>query len=955
MSAPSHGRYEILEKLGEGGMGVLYRARDTRLSRTVALKLLHGDALVDPNRRARFVREARAASALSHPNIVTVYDIDETADGVQCIAMEYVEGRSLDRRLGEGPLPVEEALRYGIDVARALGAAHAAGIVHRDVKPANVMVTRSGQVKVLDFGLAKLGAVMDGSGLATEATLTRDAKTREGLVLGTPAYMSPEQARGEVVDARSDVFSCGALLYEMLAGRRPFDGPSVAALLSSILRDDPTPLASVRRGVPADLAAVVMRCLARDRDARYADGNELAKALAACQERLTGASRRGPTLRQKLVWAAVLLAVVAAAALLGRAALRASREREARRVTLPELERLVKADQGYAAFALARRSEPLLAGDPAFDRLWRELSVFADLKTEPEGALLEVKPYLQPEADWERLGSSPLSRVRLPFAYLRFRVSKPGYRTREAACLSVQVPPRGFVLEREDEAPARMVKVPGGPYQYRYTRPVKLGDFWLGQYEVTNREFKEFLDQGGYRERRYWKQPFVRDGKTLGWDEAMALLRDATGRPGPSAWELGSYVEGQADYPVSGVSWFEALAYAEFRGLSLPTFFHWYRAAELGIVSEILLLSNFSGEAPAPVGRYQGLGPFGAYDQAGNVREWVWTARGDRRYTLGGAWTDPTYLYSGPESAGPWDRLSNVGFRVARFGEAPSPETLEPVEALAFTRDYARERPVGDDVFAAYRGIYAYEKTPLEARVEAVDDTSPYWRKETVSLAAAYGGERLSAHLYLPKASPGPHPVVVYFPPSSALVLRSSANLSEREFSFLMRSGRAVLYPVYKGTYERRLPEGASYRGQAAQWSKDLGRSLDYLATRSDVRADRVGFLGLSLGAYAGLLLAAVEPRLSPLVLIGGGLSIDADPGDADPLNFAPRITAPTLLIGGREDFRNPLELSQKPLMRLLGSREKKHYVFEGGHVPPRQQEVIREALDWFDKYLGPV
>jgi formylglycine-generating enzyme required for sulfatase activity len=289
--------------------------------------------------------------------------------------------------------------------------------------------------------------------------------------------------------------------------------------------------------------------------------------------------------------------------------------------------------------------------------------VLTDVKTEPEGALVEIQPYLQPEANWERLGPSPISQARLPFAYLRWRISKPGYITREAAYLSTQTPPRGFVLEREGDAPKDMVRVPGGSYQYRNTRPLTLGGFWLGRYEVTNREFKEFVDRGGYRERRFWKQQFVRDGKALGWDEAMALLRDGTGRPGAAGWELGSYAEGQADYPVSGVSWFEALAYAEFRGLSLPTFFHWYRAAELGIVSEILLVSNFSGEGPAAVGRYQGVGPFGAYDQAGNVREWVWTSRGDRRYTLGGAWTDPTYLYSGPESAGRTGRGRTVDAR----------------------------------------------------------------------------------------------------------------------------------------------------------------------------------------------------------------------------------------------------------------------------------------------------
>jgi len=953
MTAPATGRYEILDKLGEGGMGVLYRARDTRLSRTVALKLLGGEALGDPERRARFVREARAASALNHPNIVTVYDIDQTPDGADCIAMEYVDGRSLASRLREGPLPVGEALLLGIDVARALGAAHAAGIVHRDVKPANVMLTRSGQVKVLDFGLAKLTSVPAAAGLATEATLTRDARTRAGVVLGTPAYMSPEQALGEAVDARSDVFSCGAMLYEMLAGRRPFQADSVTALLASILRDDPAPLRSVRPDVPADLAAVVTRSMARDRAARYASGQELADALAACRERLASGARRPASVPRKLAWAAAVLGVAAAGLLLGRAALRASREREARRVTLPEIERLAKADQNHAAFALARRSAPLLAGDPAFDRLWREMSVFTDVTTRPDGALVEIKPYLQPEAEWERLGESPLRQVRLPFAYLRARVSKPGFETRESAFFS-PMGARELALEPQGEAPAGMVRVPGGRYQYGNTSPVALGGFWLDRYEVTNRQFKEFVDQGGYRERRFWKQPFVRHGRSLGWDEAMAVLRDATGRPGPAAWELSSYAEGQADYPVAGVSWYEAAAYAEYAGKSLPSLYHWYRAAELGLVSEILLLSNFGGVAAAPVGRHQGIGPFGTYDQAGNVREWAWNARRDRRYTLGGAWNDPTYLFSGPESGDPWDRLPTVGFRCARYDEPPAAETLAPVPTWTFARDYARERPVGDDVFAAYRALYAYEKTPLQARVESTDDSSPYWRKETVSLAAAYGGERLTAHLYLPKESRGPHPVVVYFPPSSALVYRSLASDSGREWSFLVRSGRAVLFPVYKGTYERRLPEGASLRGLEAQWSKDLGRSLDYLETRSDVRADQVGFYGLSMGADAGVLCAAVEPRLRAVVLVAGGLSTQTVAGDEDPLNFAPRVTAPVLLIAGRDDFRNPLELSQKPLMRLLGSREKQHYVFEGGHVPPRWQDVIRETLAWFDRHLGP-
>jgi len=938
-------------------MGVLYRARDTRLARTIALKLLRADALHDSESRRRFIQEARAASALNHPNIVTVYDIDEAPDGSSYIAMEYVEGRSLDRRLAEGPLPLDEALRYGVDVARALAAAHAAGIVHRDVKPANVMLSRSGLVKVLDFGLAKLTKVTHGAAGDTSHTLTQGPATMIGAVVGTPAYMSPEQIRGEPVDARSDVFAFGAMFFEMLAGRRPFVGDSVAVLLASVLRDDPPPLEAIRPGVRDDVAGVVRRCLARDRQARFPSAESLLEALLGCQARLAGESRPAGSAARRWLVVVSVLAVAVLGAFLGREVLRASRERRARREALPEVERLVQADQIYAAFSLASRNASLLAGDAGFDRLLRDISRVHTIRTRPPGAEVAVKAYLEPGAAWDVLGDSPLPDLRLPFAYLRWQVRKAGFETVEGAFLPSYVPE--LVLTPVGSVPAGMVRVPGGPFRYRITRPVQLDDFWLDRYEVTNRQYKEFVDQGGYRTKHFWKQPFIQEGRTLSWEEAMALLRDGTGRPGPSGWELGTYPEGQEDYPVAGVSWYEAAAYAEFAGKSLPTFFHWYRAAELGIVSDVLLLSNFGGEGPAPVGRYQGLGPFGTYDQAGNLREWCWNAAGDRRYTLGGAWNDPTYLYQGPEIVRPWDRSPTQGFRCARYSAPPAADILAPVDFGAITRDYAREKPVSDEVFSAYRSLYSYDRTPLDARVEAVDDSSPHWRKETISFAAAYVDERVRAYLFLPKNAPPPHQVVVYFPPSSALAVRSSTDIGVREFSFLIRSGRAVLFPVYKGTYERRLPEGEQgpreLRDLTIQWYRDFGRSLDYLQTRSDLRADSIGFYGLSLGADVGLLFAPLEPRVRALVLVAGGLSTSEEPGETDPFNFAPRVTQPVLLVAGRDDFRNPLELSQKPLMHLLGSRDKRHYVFDGGHVPPRQQEVVRETLDWLDRHLGPI
>src|SRR5512143_1802242 len=253
--------YRILEKIGEGGMGAVYRALDTHLDRTVAIKVLRADAVGDAERKWRFVREAKAASALNDPRIVTIHDID-SEDGVDFMVMEYVDGSSLDRLIPAGGLPLSEALDYAEQIASALGSAHEAGIVHRDIKPANIMVARGGRVKVLDFGLAKLVETARPESATTDSTATAEtavARTRQGAILGTIAYMSPEQAQGHPMDARSDVFSLGCVVYEMLTGHRPFGGDSHLQTLAAILRDPPRPLASVRRDVPPAVEKIVGR------------------------------------------------------------------------------------------------------------------------------------------------------------------------------------------------------------------------------------------------------------------------------------------------------------------------------------------------------------------------------------------------------------------------------------------------------------------------------------------------------------------------------------------------------------------------------------------------------------------------------------------------------------------------------------------------------------------------
>jgi eukaryotic-like serine/threonine-protein kinase len=276
------GRYKICERIGAGGMGIVYRALDTRLGRTVALKTLAPDVTADPERRSRFVREAKAASALDHPNIITIFDIDRS-DGIDFIAMEHIAGRTLQAIIAGGELLFSDAVNIASQIVQALVVAHSAGIIHRDIKPANIMVTGypAGplRVKVLDFGLAKLSEAVPPADTISEGMT-------KGSIIGTAAYMSPEQAEGKPVDGRSDIFSFGSVLYEMLSGRRAFRGDSNLAILSSVLKETPEPLPAV----PPNLQSIVSRCLQKDLALRIQSAVELKLALEACVPLSTAAS-----------------------------------------------------------------------------------------------------------------------------------------------------------------------------------------------------------------------------------------------------------------------------------------------------------------------------------------------------------------------------------------------------------------------------------------------------------------------------------------------------------------------------------------------------------------------------------------------------------------------------------------------------------------------------------------
>jgi serine/threonine protein kinase/Tfp pilus assembly protein PilF len=283
------GRYEIRSLLGKGGMGDVYLAWDSELERTVALKLLPADVAADQQRMSRFVQEARAASSLNHPNILTIYDIGR-ADSIRFIATEFIEGETLRARLKRARLTLGEALDICVQVASALAAAHEAGIVHRDIKPDNIMLRKDGIAKVLDFGLAKLAKKREATDVSPEAATRALVNTEPGLLMGTPLYMSPEQARGLDVDARTDIWSLGCVLYEMMTGRPPFSGATNADIIAAIMKTAPVPLASVTPEAPAKLEEMTIKALEKDREERYQTAKDLLVDLRRLKRSLEAAT-----------------------------------------------------------------------------------------------------------------------------------------------------------------------------------------------------------------------------------------------------------------------------------------------------------------------------------------------------------------------------------------------------------------------------------------------------------------------------------------------------------------------------------------------------------------------------------------------------------------------------------------------------------------------------------------
>ncbi len=724
------------------------------------------------------------------------------------------------------------------------------------------------------------------------------------------------------------------------------------------------------------------------------DDDDIKEALGikTIKQAEPGKPGRKLTLRKVLIPAVAVLLV---AIVLGAVCLfkRQAKIHWAREEALPEIERLIGENDVWRnllePYRLAERSEAILGNDPELEEMFSQISLEIDVLTDPPGAKVFMKEYVDSDGEWTFLGVTPLEKVRVPIGIFRWRLEKEGYDTVLAAASTWKSVSLNSVsnvgagvpdtlirnLDQVGSIPSGMVRVPATNI------PIgTLSDFFIGRYEVTNREYKKFVDAGGYQNRDYWKHDFVKDGKELTWDMAMSELVDQSGQPGPSTWMGGDYLPEQSDYPVSGVCWYEAAAYAEYKGMSLPTSTHWFVAAgrmtpmvqvpQLGGFEILAPFCNFGQRGTVAVGSLSGFTAYGAYDMAGNVREWCWNETITGRVIRGGSWQDNTYEFGNERQAPAMDRSPRNGIRLAFYPHPDSiPAKVFALKGFQVPADINKQEPVSDAIFQIYRELFAYDKSQLNSSVEYREESPGGWVREKISFDAVYGDERVQAYLFLPVNGKPPYQTVIYFPGSAAAYTTSSQEMETYyEFTmflnFLVRNGRAVLFPIYKGTFERAKPELRAIHGGTDSYAytefliqivKDFRRSIDYLETRPDIDSSKIAYYGMSWGGGLGSIIPAVEERLSVNIMLAGGLGLGSNVRpEVNTINYISRVRIPTLMLNGLYD--RGIDERIRPAFDLLGTppEHKRLILYKTDHIPPRA-EYIKETLAWLDKYLGPV
>jgi pimeloyl-ACP methyl ester carboxylesterase len=651
-------------------------------------------------------------------------------------------------------------------------------------------------------------------------------------------------------------------------------------------------------------------------------------------------------------------------------------ERQALTEGIAELDQHISLGEWEAAYRAARNLENVIPGSPQLSERRSKFSWLTTLESEPTGASVYRRPYRAGPDDWELLGNTPLEGIRVPFGMSVLRVELDGYEpvlqviggsliiTEALSTVyydskSGNLAPELIRLDPDGSLPEGMVRVPGWS-QSIDGETVTFNDFFIDRFEVTNREYNEFIEAGAYDQREYWEHAIVGEDGEIPWEQAMSSFVDTTGRPGPSTWVAGYFPEGKGDHPVSGISWYEAAAYARFRARQLPTYHHWVRAYAPAAFSVMLPESNLASDDTVPVGTTRSISWAGSFDMSGNVREWLFNEGSDRRYALGGAWIENSYWATNLNTVQiPLDRSPGNGLRLALIRDEPDAiaAARAPIPATEARRDIEVAAQVSDEVFEAYSINFEYDRSPLNAEVSDVgaDDLMVH---ELVEIDAAYPSPRLPIHLLLPNNAIPPFQVIVYWPGS---IVQSLARYEDfkTQLDFVLKSGRAFAFPGYYTTFGRREsganpePTGtAALRSDVIRMIKDLRRTVDYLESRPDIDPEKIALYGNSWGARYSMIGLAVESRFQAGILYTPVINAQPRP-DIDNATYLTRITQPVLMISGEYDPFVPLEDS-RAAYELIGTiaRDKRLVVAPSGHFAPYNL-LVKESLAWYDKYLG--
>ncbi len=646
---------------------------------------------------------------------------------------------------------------------------------------------------------------------------------------------------------------------------------------------------------------------------------------------------------------------------------------------LPQVKDYLSEDDNVSAWLTSSKINSFAPFFSSISNDSDDISALAEIKTQQDGVSISWRAYASND-EWRLIGRSPIQPLRLPRGILQFKLEKEGYETSYFSSsnpsLKLYNSPVEFGwslepinIQPQGSIPPGMTYIQGGNFIPALTGagvdPVYLHPFYIDKFEVTNKDFKGFMDAGGYSNSQYWvEMDFIKDGVSLSFEQAQEIMIDSTGMTGPAGWEVGTYLQGTENKPVTGISWYEALAYARYKGNILPPMYHWAKAAfppdEIisPISPKLLKTSNFSRERIEDIG--QGEGAYGTFDMAGNAKEWVWNIFGGRGLTLGGAFDEPTYLASQTSPQPRMDRSLKNGFRTARL---INPRDLnpfgDPIETQA-PKDLSFYKPMSDEVFKVYSRSFEVDSSKPKSKVIYVDDSHPIWIKERISIEVGYNEEMMDMLIFKPKNSFGPSSPVVIHPGSNYYSTPpeiDDINPGEFSLDFLIKSGKTLVWPAWKGSLNR-MPATRSggdrmrdFRNLYIAWVGDTNKTLDYLETRNDIDTDNIFYLGMSYGALFNTHTLLFENRYKGAILYVGGV-FPTYPPLVDGINHMPRIDTPFLMLNGEQDYLVPKSAAMY-FYQSTGTpeKDKKIVFYDSGHWPLPRNQMIKETLDFIKKY----